>query len=114
MLSRPVDRARFGYYFVAPFFLVFVVFSLYPILYSFYLSLTSWDGFADPAYVGLQNWKRLFTDTLFYKSILNTFIIWVMSIVPQLILALVLALILNEKFIRGGISSGPCSISPTW
>jgi ABC-type sugar transport system permease subunit len=99
--ARPLDRSRYGYYFIAPFFIVFVVFSLYPILYSFYLSFTTWDGFAEPAFVGLRNWEQLLTDTLFYKSIINTFIIWLMSIVPQLLLALTLALILNERFIRG-------------
>lgn len=90
-----------GYYFILPFFIVFVVFQLYPILYSLYLSFSNWDGFSAPSFVGLRNYERLLSDHLFYKSLLNTLVIWVMSIVPQLFLALTLALILNEKFIRG-------------
>ncbi|TCP29451.1 carbohydrate ABC transporter membrane protein 1 (CUT1 family) [Scopulibacillus darangshiensis] len=100
-MKTALDRSRFGFYFVTPFFIIFLIFGLAPILYSLYLSFTSWDGFTDPVFVGFANYKRLLGDTLFFKSILNTMIIWIFSIVPQLILALVLAIILNEKFLRG-------------
>lgn len=94
-------KNRYGYLFIAPYFIVFAIFSLYPIIYSFYLSFHKWDGFKKPIFVGLSNYTRLLEDPYFYHSILNTFIIWIVSIIPELILALVLALILNEKFIRG-------------
>ncbi len=98
---RRVNRAAYGYLFVAPFFVSFAIFGLYPILYSFYLSLAHWDGFTAPTFVGLANYRRLLNDSLFYKSITNTLFIWIMSIVPELVLALTLALILNEKWVRG-------------
>ncbi|MGO4273096.1 carbohydrate ABC transporter permease [Paenibacillus sp. TAF58] len=100
MISK-INKSNYGYLFVAPFFIGFGIFGLIPILYTFYLSFTKWDGFTDPVYVGLANYSRLLHDTYFYQTIGNTLIIWVMSIVPQLIIALVLAIILNEKFIRG-------------
>jgi ABC-type sugar transport system permease subunit len=90
-----------GYLFVLPFFVVFAVFQLYPILDSLRLSFSQWDGFGDPTFVGIQNYQRLLADSLFYRSIGNTLLIWLMSIAVQLPLALTLALILNERFIRG-------------
>jgi multiple sugar transport system permease protein len=99
--SRRRDWTTWGYVFVAPFFIVFLTFHLYPILYSLYLSLTRWDGFSAPVFVGAANYRRLLADSFFYKSLVNTLVIWIISIVPQLALALTLALILHQRFIRG-------------
>ncbi|GIN69779.1 sugar ABC transporter ATP-binding protein [Bacillus sp. J14TS2] len=101
MFKSRIDKNPHGYYFVAPFFISFIIFGLGPILYSFYLSFTDWSGFNEPSFVGWANYERLIQDKLFYKSIGNTLIIWIFSIIPQLTIALTLALILNEKFIRG-------------
>lgn len=100
-MNSKINKSHYGYFFIAPFFIGFAVFGLIPILYTFYLSLTNWDGFSDPVYTGWDNYVRIVQDTFFYQAILNTLIIWIISIVPQLILALVLALILNEKFVKG-------------
>ncbi|GIQ65837.1 sugar ABC transporter permease [Paenibacillus cisolokensis] len=100
-MNTKVNKSYYGYFFIAPFFVGFTVFGLVPILYTLYLSFMKWDGFTDPVYVGLANYSRLLQDSFFYQTIGNTLIIWILSIVPQLILALLLALILNEKFVRG-------------
>ncbi|WP_274652285.1 carbohydrate ABC transporter permease [Paenibacillus humicola] len=96
-----MNRSYYGYFFVAPFFIGFAVFGLAPILYTLYLSFMKWDGFSDPVFVGVANYTRLLHDSFFYQTIWNTLIIWVFSNTPQLITALLLALVLNEKFIRG-------------
>lgn len=101
MFRSKINKSSHGYYFILPFFLSFFIFGLGPILYSLFLSFTDWSGFDTPSFVGLVNYKRLIQDSLFYKSIGNTLIIWIFSIIPQLTIALTLALILNEKFIRG-------------
>jgi len=101
MFRNRINKDSHGYYFILPFFLSFFIFGLGPILYSLFLSFTDWSGFDTPSFVGLVNYKRLLKDCLFYKSIGNTLIIWIFSIVPQLTIALTLALVLNEKFIRG-------------
>lgn len=100
-MQTKLDKSHYGYYFIAPFFISFGVFGLVPILYTLYLSFMKWDGFSDPVYVGAANYARLLQDSFFYQTIGNTLIIWILSIVPQLTLALVLALVLNEKFVRG-------------
>ncbi|WP_077623216.1 carbohydrate ABC transporter permease [Sediminibacillus massiliensis] len=101
MFKSKIDKNPHGYLFIAPFFISFFVFGLGPILYSFYLSFTNWEGFNEPVFVGLANYERLIHDGLFFKSIWNTLIIWIFSIIPQLTIALTLALVLHEKFIKG-------------
>ena len=44
-----------GYLFILPFLIVFLVFSIYPILRTLYLSFTNFDGFTDPQFVGIDN-----------------------------------------------------------
>lgn len=100
-MNFKINKAAYGYLFISPFYIIYGIFGLVPILYTFYISLTNWNGFSKPEFVGFANYNRLLHDSFFYQTIGNTLIIWIMSIVPQLILALVLALILDEKFVRG-------------
>jgi multiple sugar transport system permease protein len=87
--------AKWGYLFIAPFFIVFTLFTLIPLLstfiYSFFESFM--DGFdqVGPNFVGLQNYITLLTDSELYKYLWNTFIIWIMGFLPQIIISLLLA-----------------------
>ncbi|MFP7332133.1 sugar ABC transporter permease [Shouchella clausii] len=101
MFINRINKGNCGYFFIAPFFIVFLLFGLYPILYSFYLSLTNWDGLNDPEFIGLANYTRAIIDPLFLQSLFNTFFIWIVSVVPQLNVSLVLAVILTNKFLKG-------------
>lgn len=95
-------RAKYAYMFLAAFFTIFILFNLYPIVYSFQLSFSTMDaltGKIKPA--GLANYKRLFSSPFFFQSFKNTFIIWIMSIVPQLTIAFLLSLMLNNKWLCG-------------
>ncbi len=100
MLTR--KRQRWAYLYIAPFFAIFLTFSIYPIFYSLYLSFTSYDPLMlTTTWVGLENYQRLFTSTFFWDSVGNTVVIWLFSIVPQLIIAMTLSLILNERWVKG-------------
>lgn len=81
---------------VAPFFLLFAGFGLFPTLYSLVLSFQSWNGLGTPKWVGLQNFVRLAQDETFLLSIKNTFIIFALSTFPMLILAIAIAAMLNS------------------
>lgn len=95
-------RAKYAYFFLLPFFTVFLIFSVYPIFYSFYISFSKMDPLSGHmTFIGWDNYARLFTSGFFYKSILNTLIIWIMSIIPQLTIAFILALIMQNKWFRG-------------
>lgn len=100
-MFNKIKKDNYGYLFIAPFFIIFCVFGFYPILYSLYLSFTNWDGLNTPLFVGLDNYIRAIADPIFYKSLFNTFFIWIISVIPQLTVSLVLAVILTEKYLKG-------------
>jgi cellobiose transport system permease protein len=81
---------------IAPFFVLFIVFGLYPTMYSLVLSFQDWNGLGDPEWVGLANYQRLVGDPTFWLSIRNTLIIFVLSTFPMLVIALVVAAMLNS------------------
>lgn len=101
VFSNSIRKDHYGYFFIAPFFIIFAIFGLYPILYSLYISFTNWDGIRDPVFIGLGNYRAVVQDPLFYKTLFNTLFIWGVSVIPQLTVSLVLAFILNETWIRG-------------
>lgn len=83
---------RYGYYFLLPFFIAFLVFSLYPILYTIYLSFTDLNGWNTTAnFVGFKNYQSIIHNALFIKSIKNTLILWILNFIPQMGVALLIA-----------------------
>jgi multiple sugar transport system permease protein len=91
---------RAGYLFALPWFIGFVVFGGGPIIFSFLISLCSYDVLSPPTYIGLQNYIQMFVhDNLFYKSLLNT-LFMALGIPLGMALSLALALLLNME-VRG-------------
>lgn len=76
------------------------IFIIIPVICSFGLSFTSWDMLNPINFVGLENYKLLFKDNLFYKILLNTIVFALSTSVLGVIIPLILAAILNSK-IRG-------------
>jgi multiple sugar transport system permease protein len=88
---------RWGYFFVAPFVIVFCIFNLWPTLYTFLLSFTDLQGLSqDSNFVGLNQYIKLIKDTYFWGAMGNTFIIWGFNFIPQLGLALLLSIWLSD------------------
>ena len=95
-------RQKWAYLFILPFFISFLTFGIYPIFYSFYISFQSYDPLSlKMTYVGLANYERLVTSSFFWDSVKNTIQIWLFSIIPQLTIAMILSLILNERWVKG-------------
>ncbi len=89
------------YLYVAPFFVVFGIVGLFPLLYTAYVSLFHWKaGDDNPDFVGLDNFTELFADTQFWNALQNTVSIFLLSSVPQLIIAVALAALLSGR-LRG-------------
>ena len=83
--------------FLAPAFILFLVFLVYPIARSVYYSLFNWNGLGPAVhYVGLDNFRRILGDRVFMKAILNGFLIVALSLTIQLPLALALAILLGR------------------
>ncbi|MBH0171240.1 MAG: carbohydrate ABC transporter permease [Bacillota bacterium] len=91
---------RYGYFFIAPFWLVFLVFSIYPVALTFYYSFTNYTGSGEAQLVGLANYKRLLTDTYFVEAFFNTWKIWGVNFALQMGLALILAMIFSDMRIK--------------
>ncbi len=100
-LSRRWQRdARWSpYAFVAPFFLLFAAFGLFPLIYTGWASLHQVELTAptDMNWVGLKNYTRIFDDDFFWNAAQNTLTIGIISTVPQLMIAMGIAHILNYK-----------------
>ncbi len=93
------QRTLAPYLFIAPFFILFLVFGLYPIIYSFWLSFFKGFGFGPKSFFGLGNYARLFEDPRYLKSVVNTTKYALGSVFILSPLALVLALAINSRYV---------------
>lgn len=91
---------QWGYPFVAPFFIMFMIFGLAPVIYSVYISFFKWDPLGGSTFNGINNFTILLQDSDLWLAVRNTFSIWALSTFPQLILAISLAAILRNKFLK--------------
>lgn len=98
---RSISYAKYGYFFILPFFLVYCFFQLYPLFNTFYLSFFG-NGKKVDDFVGLQNFQALLFGTgmgrtssaiheTFIQTLGNTFIVWIGNFIPQIVLSLALA-----------------------
>ncbi len=85
------------YLFVAPALIVFIVFSIYPILNTIFLSFYEWDMISPTKeFVGIKNYQTLFRDVKFYQTLSNTFVYMLLTVGLGVILAIALALFLRK------------------
>jgi multiple sugar transport system permease protein len=92
---------RNGLLFASPWIFGFVVFTLYPLVASLYYSFCTYSGLSAPQWVGLENYREMFTaDDVFWKSLWNTLYMVVVALPLGLAAALGLAMLLNQK-VRG-------------
>lgn len=99
-LWQRVRENRYFYAFISPFFVIFAVFGLYPLLFSLYLSFIQWDGLTEMKWVGLANFRNMLHDELFFTSLWNTLVIGLLYIPPMFIGAFLFALALNTGWIK--------------
>jgi cellobiose transport system permease protein len=90
--------APYGY--IAPFFLIFAIFGLFPLLYNFVISFFNWNPIGNQTFIGFDNFTRLFADPRFWNALVNTIGIWLLSTIPQLAIALGLSHLLNHARLR--------------
>jgi len=86
------------YLYIAPFFLVFAVVGLFPLLFTAYTSLFDWELLDESGtFIGLQNYIDLLADDQFWTTLTNTVSIFLLSSIPQVIIAVILAGLLNTR-----------------
>ncbi|MGX4583200.1 carbohydrate ABC transporter permease [Paenibacillus chitinolyticus] len=96
-LGKLDQEGKWGLLLVSPYLLHFIVFVAGPLIASLYFSFSQYDMMNPPKWTGLDNYGRLFGDALFWKSLWNTLYFAVLFVPAQTILALVLAVVLNQK-----------------
>ena len=96
--KRKIRDNATGYAFILPNLIGYTIFVFIPVLFSFILSVMRWDGSQRPMeFVGLQNFAQIFGDRIFRGTLVHTVSYALMTVVPTLILALLLAVLLNNK-----------------
>ncbi|MCH7965127.1 MAG: sugar ABC transporter permease [Bacteroidetes bacterium] len=97
-----MNKKAVPYLLVSPYIIHFLIFIAFPVIFSIVLTFHKWNIISPMEYTGFANYIRLFQDALFLKSILNTLIFLVIHIPLQIIVALFLAEVLNQKIhLRG-------------
>lgn len=86
-----------GMSFILPNFLGFFIFIMIPVVFSFFLSFASWDGFNAMSFVGLDNFGKIFGDRVFKAALGQTLVYAVFTVLFSFITALGLAVLLNRK-----------------
>ncbi|NLL75861.1 MAG: sugar ABC transporter permease [Clostridiales bacterium] len=110
---KTVEYSRYGYYFIAPFFIVFAIFQLWPLIYTIGLAFcenytdTMFNVEVGPVFNGIDNFKTVFIgkdgalfNTYTFLSLWNTIIMWLMNFIPQILLALLLAIWFTDTRVK--------------
>ncbi|MFO8063710.1 MAG: carbohydrate ABC transporter permease [Spirochaetota bacterium] len=99
------------YLFLAVPVIIYMIWVIGPMFYSFYLSLTKWDGFSAPQFIGLANFRRLITDPVFYTSLWNNLEWIAVFMTIPIVMGLFIAMSLNRD-IPGSKFFKACFFAP--
>ncbi|MBR7838960.1 sugar ABC transporter permease [Actinospica durhamensis] len=90
----------YGYLFIAPFFVIFIAFSAYPMIYALELSFSDWHGGGQLNWVGFGNYTYLLKNPQFWSSLGNSGILWLLIVPAQTLLAVGAASLLTRSKMR--------------
>lgn len=116
---KRIEYGRYGYMFIAPFFIVYIAFQLWPLIYTIWLSFmenySRGLNVVGPNFIGLKNYLTVFVETtknyeiaegakffntFTFKALGNTLFIWLFNFVPQILLSLILAIWLTDARVK--------------
>ena len=96
-MKRKIQKLQIPVLFLSPMFLIYTIFVFIPMLLSLYYSTTEWNGVTDKVFVGLQNYKSLFSNSDFWVVFSNTMKLVVITLIVQIPMGLILAYLLYSK-----------------
>jgi multiple sugar transport system permease protein len=96
-LKPETRKVLTGLAFISPWIIGFFAFTVYPLVASFYYSFTEYSLFGSPRWIGLGNYTKLFADSKFFESFANTVIFSVFIVPASIVLAMGLAILLNNS-----------------
>ena len=93
---KGVSYSRYGYYFIAPFFIAYLIFQAYPLANTIYLAfqkymITGTNKVVGPTFNGFKNFQNVLTKGSTLQAFENTAVMWIINFIPQILLALLLA-----------------------
>lgn len=100
-MLKTLRKHKAPYLFILPFFLLFLSFQMIPTIWTVYISLTNWKGIGTPEFCGLNNYKKLLIDTMFWDALANTVVYWMTGLVCILVLSVLIASLLNSDLLKG-------------
>jgi ABC-type sugar transport system permease subunit len=106
-VPRPAKRAgrHIPYLFIAPFLVIFLAFSVYPMGFALQLSFTNWHGAGALRFTGLANYRYLLTSPDFWGALGNSGLLWLLVVPVQVIVALAIAVVLTGSRFKGLFSA---------
>lgn len=105
-LSLHTRNTLIGWSFILPNFIGFAVFVLAPILFSFFLSFTHWDGFTPMQFAGLSNFTKILKDKYFVQALWRTVVYTFFSVLVTTFISLGLAVLLNKRIVGRSVFRG--------
>ncbi len=101
-MSLNKKDSKMGYLLFLPAIFIILLIVLYPTLFAFYLSFTNFSlsNFQNASFIGISNYLKILTESQYWDSLKNGLVFTVGSIIPQLVLALLLANLLNYKHLK--------------
>ncbi|MBN1409320.1 MAG: sugar ABC transporter permease [Spirochaetales bacterium] len=102
MIRRKLRQQNWEpYIFESPYIIIFLLFSVFPICFSQYISFQACSGMGEPIFVGLSNYAQLLTeDVAFWRSLWITFLLLIFGSLTQHLFAIPLAILLNNRMIK--------------
>ncbi len=103
---KKVNYAKWGYLFIIPFFVVYGIFSLWPLIQTFVYSFFEYhrssngEGWVGPDFVWFENYVNVFTRSDFFKYLGNTILLWILCFVPQIVVSLLLAVWYTDRRLK--------------
>ena len=98
--SIRAGEGRLAFFAISPFYFLYLIFGIFPILYTSYMAFFNWDPLGEKVFIGLGNFVNLLADDTLWKALRNTLSIWVLGTIPQLALALYMATLLNRTRLK--------------
>lgn len=99
-LWATIKQHKVAYAYIAPFYILFLIFNIFPMISGFLLSFFRWDGLGEMHFIGIENYANLLKDVLFWKALKNTLFIGIIAHIPILLGGLILAYLLNSKLVK--------------
>ncbi|SIR06892.1 carbohydrate ABC transporter membrane protein 1, CUT1 family [Alkalispirochaeta americana] len=93
-------KHRIVYMFIAPYFVLFVLFQLIPLVWSFVLSFHQWSGLGNMDFIGFENYQRMLSSEQFQKALINTVFYWIVSVSTIIPISLFLACIIDSSWLK--------------